>query len=326
MSRAARTTGLVIAAALLIAMGWRLWPATHRIATSPEAKATAAQERKASAAASATTTGLAAPRADAPSSALPAETLPLAQRMAELKRWSDAGHAEASCRLAIERMRCRALRARPPKTGPSPLEQRLEREGRLEAANAEAEAGLLRVEQAAACREAGAGQEVGALAMLAPAAAAGHAPSQLLYFTIGKQFRTQRGIFQHPGFDAWRRDAPRHLRAAVAAGLPEAVSVLAYAASNDHDFADGLVRDDAADAYLHSSLARRLAGQEEAVGPGRAAHLDAATLERLRTEARRLHRERFGDRQYASRQLYPDGPYREPRLTASDFCGPPIPL
>ncbi|HBD19301.1 MAG TPA: hypothetical protein DC063_03870 [Arenimonas sp.] len=257
---------------------------------------------------------------------LPAETLPLAQRMAELQRWSDAGHPEASCRLAIERMRCRMLRARPQEAGPSDYEERLEEEGNLEAANAEAEAALLRLEQAAACRDANPGNEVGTLALLAPAAAAGHAPSQVLYFSIGKQFRFQRGIYQHPGFDAWRRDAARHLFAAARAGEPEAASALARALDNDSDLGDGLVPDDPRAAHVQRVLADRLFGRETHPSWAQRAGLNDAERARLEAEAARLHEQRFGGRRYLGRGLDASAPYRQPTLTASDFCGPPIPL
>jgi hypothetical protein len=257
---------------------------------------------------------------------LPAESLPLAQRMAELQRWADAGHPEASCRLAIERMRCRMLRARPQDAGPSDHEERLAQEGKLEAANAVAEAQLMRIEQAAACREANPGTEVGALALLAPAAAAGHAPSQVLYFSIGKQFRFQRGIYQHPGFDAWRRDAARHLSAAARAGEPEAASALARALGNDSDLGDGLVPDDPRAAYVQRALADRLFGRETHPSWAQRAGIDEPERRRLEAEAARLHQERFAGRRYRDRQLDASAPHRLPALSASDFCGPPIPL
>lgn len=326
MSRGARKVAIVVAALLLAALVWRGWPAPAGPAVAPNDLAQSTPGETAPDGVVPEAAGTQTPRADAPASALPAETLPLAQRMAELQRWSEAGHPEASCRLAIERMRCRMLRARPPQAGPSPYEQQLEREGQLEAANAEAEAGLLRLEQAAACRDANPGDEVGALALLAPAAAAGHAPSQVMYFAIGNQFRFQRGIFQHPGFDAWRRDAPRYLQAAFDAGLPEASRGLVTAYGGDTDFASGLVPDDPAQAYLHLRLRHLLDGEEWNAMYDRRPGLDDARRRQLQAEAERLHRERFGGRRYLPRGLDASAPYRLPALSASDFCGPPIPL
>lgn len=326
MSRAWRSAGVALVAILLIAAAWHLWPAsTTAVANSSGKQGPAPQESpvKQDVTAPAESGAL---RADAPAALLPAETLPLAQRMAELQRWADAGHPEASCRLAIERMRCRMLRARPEKTGPSVREERLEEQGKLEAANAEAEAQLLRLEQTAACREADPGNEVGALALLAPAAAAGHAPSQVLYFSIGKQFRFQRGIYQHPGFDAWRRDAARHLFAAARAGEPEAAAALARALGNDSDLGDGLVPDDPRAAYVQRALADRLFGRETHPSWAQRAGIDEPERRRLEAEAARLHQERFAGRRYRDRQLDASAPHRLPALNASDFCGPPIPL
>lgn len=326
MSRGTRIAGIVVAAVLVVAVVWRVWLAAAGPAVASKDVAQSAPRGDESTGAGPAAAEPQSPRADAPTRALPAETLPLAQRMAELQRWSEAGHPEASCRLAIERMRCRMLRARPPKAGPTPHEQRLERDGKLEAANAEAEAQLLRIEQAAACREANLDDDVGALALLAPAAAAGHAPSQLMYFAIGNQFRFQRGIFQHPGFDAWRRDAPRYLQAAFDAGLPEASQVLAAAYGGDSDFATGLVPDDPAQAYLHLRLRHLLDGEEWSAMYDRRPGLDDARRRQLQAEAERLHRERFGGRRYLGRGLDASAPHRLPALSASDFCGAPIPL
>lgn len=319
---------VLVAAVALVAIAWRVaGPGPERSTAATASSASPAQARDAAnpppamPAAPAST-----PAADAPASALPAETLPLSQRLAELQRWADAGHPEASCRLVVERMRCRMLRISRPQAAAGGFERRLEEQGRLEEANAEAEKALRRLEQDAACREADAGGEGGALALLAPAAAAGHAPSQLLYFTIGRQFRFQRGIYAHPGFDAWRRDAARYLRAAAEAGLPEANEALARAARTDSDFADGLVPDDPAEAYLRQRLAARLFGRDNFRPGQRGYGLDEATQARLEAEAERLHRERFGGRQFRYRPLDASGPNGEPALTASDFCGPPLPL
>lgn len=326
MSRAGRVASVVLVAALLVAAGWRLWPGPTTAAPTPGGKDRPAPEESPATRATAAPAESESLRADAPVSMLPAETLPLAQRMAELQRWSEAGHPEASCRLAIERMRCRMLRARPQEAGPSDYEERLEQEGNLEAANALAEAQLLRIQQTAACREANPGTEVGALALLAPAAAAGHAPSQVLYFSIGKQFRFQRGIYQHPGFDAWRRDAARHLFAAAQAGEPEAASALARALGNDSDLGDGLVPDDARAAYVQRVLADRLFGRETHSSWAQRAGFDDAERAQLEAEAARLHAQRFAGRRFRDRQLDASAPHRLPALTASDFCGPPIPL
>ncbi|MBW8311036.1 MAG: hypothetical protein K0M64_03285 [Rhizobium sp.] len=326
MNRSTRATGLALLAVLLIAAGWWFWPAPPNPATGQEEAKASAPLRAPSPEVTPAQPDTPVLRADAPPSALPAETLPLAQRLAELQRWSDAGHPEASCRLAIERMRCRMLRARPQEADPSDYEERLEEEGKLEAANSEAEAQLLRLEQTAACREANPGNEVGALALLAPAAAAGHAPSQVLYFSIGKQFRFQRGIYQHPGFDGWRRDAARHLFAAAQAGEPEAASALARALGNDSDLGDGLVPDDPRAAYVQRVLADRLFGRETHASWARRAGIDEPERRRLEAEAARLHEERFAGRRFRDRQLDASAPHRLPALSASDFCGPPIPL
>ena len=82
---------------------------------------------------------------------LPAETLPLSQRLAELERLAAGGHAEASCQLVVERLRCGFLQRWQPERGNRSRELRLESEGQLEEANAAAESTLLRIAQKQAC-------------------------------------------------------------------------------------------------------------------------------------------------------------------------------
>lgn len=254
---------------------------------------------------------------------LPAETLPLSQRLAELERLAAGGHAEASCQLVVERLRCGFLRRWQPERGNRSRELRLESEGQLEEANAAAEATLLRIAQKKACGAAPPIESVGSLALLGPAASAGHAPSALLYFELGHEFRNERGIFQHPHFDAWRRDAARHLHAAFEAGHPGAAHALGRAYLDDGDFANGLVPDDPRRAYLYLQLAGHLSGGRRRLSDDFHMGLDAEERERLQAEARRLHRERFGGQAYATPELSARGPYRQPALTATDFCTAP---
>lgn len=255
-----------------------------------------------------------------PGAPLPDESLPLPQRLAELERLASAGHPQASCRLVIERLRCRQLRRWDPDKGARSRELRFESEGHLELANEVAEANLLRIRQKQDCRNAPPIESTEALALLGQAAAAGHAPSSLLYFQIGHEFRRERGIFRHPHFDAWRRDAPRRLQSAFEAGHPGAAHALGRAYLDDGDFANGLVPDDARQAYLHLRLAARLSGGRRRIAENFDMGLDEQTRAELDAQARQLHRERFGDRTYDSPEMSTMSPHRQPALSATDFC------
>jgi len=257
---------------------------------------------------------------------LPPETLALSQRLAELERLAKAGHPEASCQLVVERLRCGFLQRWQPERGERSRELALESAGKLEEANLAAETTLLRIEQKRACGTAPPIESVDSLALLGPAAAAGHAPSAVLYFELGHEFRNERGIFMHPHFDAWRRNAARHLQAAFDAGHPGAARALGRAYLDDGDFANGLVPDDPRRAFLHLQLAALLNGQEGRLAPEPSLGLDANERARLKAEAVRLHRDRFGGRTYRSSELSARGPFRQPQLSASDFCGAPKPL
>ena len=258
--------------------------------------------------------------------ALPPETLALSQRLAELERLAKAGHPEASCQLVIERLRCGFLQRWQPERGERSRELALESAGKLEEANLAAETTLLRIEQKRACGTAPPIESVDSLALLGPAAAAGHAPSAVLYFELGHEFRNERGIFMHPHFDAWRRNAARNLQAAFDAGHPGAARALGRAYLDDGDFANGLVPDDSRRAFLHLQLAALLNGQEGRLAPEPSLGLDANERARLKAEAVRLHRDRFGGRIYDRSELSARGPFRQPQLSASDFCGAPKPL
>ena len=257
---------------------------------------------------------------------LPPETLALSQRLAELERLAKAGHPEASCQLVVERLRCGFLQRWQPERGEQSRELRLESQGQLQEANEAAEATLLRMAQKKACGTAPPIESIGSLALLGPAAAAGHAPSALLYFELGHEFRNERGIFAHPHFDAWRRDAARLLHAAFDAGHPGAARALGRAYLDDRDFANALVPDDPRRAYLYLQLANRLSGSPRPTDDNLDMGLGAQQRRQLQAEADRLHGERFGGRSYQGPELSARGPYRQPALTASEFCGDPAPL
>ncbi|KFL35752.1 hypothetical protein N788_06825 [Arenimonas donghaensis DSM 18148 = HO3-R19] len=265
------------------------------------------------------------PASPASTEPLPPETLALSQRLAELERLAEAGHPEASCQLVVERLRCGFLQRWQPERGNRSRELQLEAQGQLEEANRAAEATLLRIEQKNACGTAPPIESVDSLALLGPAAAAGHAPSAVLYFELGHEFRNERGIFRHPHFDGWRRNAARHLQAAFEAGHPGAARALGRAYLDDGDFANGLVPDDPRRAFLHLQLAALLDGQQGRLVPERSMGLDADERARLKAEAMRLHRDRFGGRTYQGPELSARGPYRQPGFSASDFCNLPRP-
>lgn len=256
---------------------------------------------------------------------LPPETLALSQRLAELERLAEAGHPEASCQLVVERLRCGFLQRWQPERGERSRERVLESAGKLEEANQAAEATLLRIAQKRACGTAPPIESIGSLALLGPAAAAGHAPSAVLYFELGHEFRNERGIFRHPHFDAWRRDAARHLQAAFDAGHPAAARALGRAYLDDGDFANGLVPDDPRLAFVHLQLTALLTGEQGPLAPAMDLDLDPRERARLSAEAARLHRDRFGGRTYDGPELSARGPFRQPGFSAADFCNLPRP-
>lgn len=263
------------------------------------------------------------PSASAP---LPPESLPLQERLRALEALARAGHAEANCRVAVERLRCARLASWQPGGYEQVREAELEAEGKLEQANELASQTLLRISQKQACEAAGVRSDGDLLALLAPAAASGHGPAAVLYFEAGRSLRHGRGIYEHPAFDAWRRDAARHLQAAFDAGVPEAAHSLMMAYWTDGDFASGLVPDDPRRAWFHLVLSNELFGHEFHPDNAKLLGLGDAETARITAEATAFRRERFGDAMFVARAMDAESLLRQPGLVASDICGPPMRL
>ena len=95
---------------------------------------------------------------------------------------------------------------------------------------------------------------------------------------------------------------------------------------DDSDFATGLLPDDPEKAFLYLRLRHLLSGEAWSTAYDRRFTRNEAHRSQLEAEAVRLHQEKFGGRRFLARGLDPSAPYRLPALTATDFCGPPIPL
>lgn len=314
--------GALVLAVFAAGIVWTVLPGTRDVTRNHDARQTA----NASDAPASDAPERGDPPAPPPDALLPSEALPLAQRLAALEALALAGNPEAACRLAVEQIRCARLRRWQPDGFDRTREDRLEAEGKLDQANDVALDSLLRIQQKSDCEAAGAGKDPDLLALLAPAAAAGHGPAAVLYFEAGSYLHDQHGIYQHPGFDAWRRDAARQLRAALDAGVPEASPSLLKAYAMDGDFASGLIADDPARTWFHLVLSSQLFGST--IHPQTAARVNLPEAERVRiaTEATTFRRERFGERVFARRALDAWGITRQPGSRASATCGPPMPL
>ncbi|ODS64504.1 MAG: hypothetical protein ABS41_02065 [Arenimonas sp. SCN 70-307] len=314
--------GTLVLAVLAAWMAWTLLPGAGDGARNDEARQTA----RASDAPAQDARERGDPPEPPPDAVLPSEALPLAQRLPALEALALAGNPEAACRLAVERIRCARLKRWQPDGFDRSREDRLEAEGKLDQANDVANDSLLRIQQKSDCEAAGAGDDPDLLSLLAPAAAAGHGPAAVLYFEAGSNLHDQRGIYQHPGFDAWRRNAARQLQAALDAGVPEASRSLLKAYAMDGDFASGLIGDDPARTWFHLVLSSQLFGTT--IHPRTAARINLPEAERVRiaAEATTFRRDRFGERVFAGRALDAWGITRQPGSTASATCGPPISL
>ena len=197
---------------------------------------------------------------------LPALGMPVAVMFSELKQRADRGDALASCRLAVELIECNQVTQF---AGISAMQNAAASEHDLAAAGMEEAADhiaamqLQQFEAEKRCAGISEGQRDLAGIYLAQAASAGVGEA-LIRYSEGQGLRTQNSIFgmlRDPGFDQWRRDAPRFLHKALLNGEPSAAVILMSAYSDDNSLIGGLIADDPVQFYSYRVLMDRLRGK-----------------------------------------------------------------
>lgn len=252
---------------------------------------------------------------------LPPQDAPLATVVPALVARAEAGDSRAACRLGMELIRCDQMEQWNRITLGSPdSESQFESEGNFGAANFQAEEKIWRIERLAQCAEVPAHLRGQGSNYLKQAAYAGdpyamHAYAEGLHFNL-----EMRGVALDPHFDAWRRDSPAMMHAALRAGNPTAAFSLFTAYQDDHAPFTALVPDDTFQAAVFHLLSVRLFGMRDRLSAF--TNLDAAGMANAHKEAEALHQRYFGGRRFdQSRALvYPahvaPSPGREPRV----FC------
>jgi hypothetical protein len=260
-------------------------------------------------------------RAKDASPPLPPQDAPLATTVPALVARAEAGDSRAACRLGMELLRCEQMEQWNRITVGSPdSESQFESEGNLGAANFQAEEKIWRIERLAQCATVPAGLRDQGSAYLRQAAYAGD-PHAMQAYAEGLHFNLEmRGSALDPHFDAWRRDSPAMMHAALRAGNPTAAFSLFSAYQDDHGPFTALVPDDTFQAAVFHLLSVRLFGMSDRMSTFTT--LDATGVANAYKEAEALHQRYFGGRRFdQSRALgYPAHVAPSPGREARAFC------
>lgn len=251
----------------------------------------------------------------------PPQDAPLAATVPELVARAEAGDSRAACRLGMELLRCEQMEQWNRITVGSPdSESEFESEGNLGAANFQAEEKIWRIERLAQCAAVPAHLRGQGSNYLRQAAYAGD-PYAMHAYAEGLHFNIEiRGFALGPHFDAWRRDSPAMMRAALRAGNPTAAFSLFSAYQDDHSPFTALVPDDTFQAAVFHLLSVRLFGISDRMSTFTT--LDATGVANAYKEAEALHQRYFDGRRFdQSRALgYPAHVAPSPGRAPRAFC------
>ncbi len=252
---------------------------------------------------------------------LPPQDAPLATTVPSLVARAEAGDSRAACRLGMELLRCEQLEQWNRITlGMPDIESMFDHEGNLGAANFQAEEKIWRIERLAHCATVpvhlrGQGSNYLRQAAYAGDPYAMHAYAEGMHFGI-----EMRGIALDLHFEAWRRDSPAMMHAALRAGNPTAAFSLFTAYQDDHGPFTALVPDDTFQAAVFHLLSVRLFGMRDRLSTFTS--LDATGVANAYKEAEALHQRYFGGRRFdQSRALaYPAHVAPSPGRAPRAFC------
>ncbi len=227
---------------------------------------------------------------------LPALGMPVAVMFSELKQRADRGDALSSCRLAVELIECNQAAQFAGITAmqnAASTERDLAAAGMEEAANHIAAMQLQQLESGKRCAGISEGQRKLAGIYLAQAASAGVSEAMIRY-SEGQGLETGNSMFgmlRDPGFDQWRRDAPRFLRKALENGEPSAAVILMSAYSDDNSLIGGLIADDPVQFYSYRALIDLLRGKP----PSPRTDLTPAQTAEALARSARMHADYFNN-------------------------------
>ena len=172
-------------------------------------------------------------------------------------------------------------------------ERDLAEAGMQEAANHIAAVQLQQLESGKRCAGISESQRAMAGTYLALAAKAGVGEAMIRY-AEGQGLETRNSMFgmlRDPGFDQWRRDAPRFLHRALENGEPSAAVALMSAYSDDNSLIGGLIEDNPVQFYSYRSLVDLLRGKP----PSPRTDLTPAETAEALARSARMHADYFNN-------------------------------
>ncbi|KFN50794.1 hypothetical protein [Arenimonas composti] len=290
------------AAALLVAWGIRTaLPPDARADDARTGPPIAAESAGGSAARTAPDEAGAAPPMAGHAIGLPPQSTAPDVVVALLHDRAEAGDVHAACRVWIALLGCRvaaeytrALATRESFVPPDVPDEYLEQQDRSELATLAYHEACMAIPPAIHAR---------ADDYLTRAARAG-VTEAMLHYVDGRHLHRQKTYdwLNHPGLDAWRRDAPAMLQRLLESGTPEAV-FLYLVTSDGPDFGllAGIIPNDPERALAYRLLLRRLSGRRD--DPPGVSNSPPDRLVRARALAASMHARHFGDRVYSPDEI-----------------------
>lgn len=247
---------------------------------------------------------------------------PEQQTIEQLLRAARAGDARAGCRVSRQLQDCVFLRKVPVgdlSKGFDSVEKALERAQDPANADLFAQAQIEMLRTVDRCRSVQPETLASMHHVLRKAALAGNRAAMLKYAS-GEFLGVDPGLeaTRHPGYAAWRREAPSMLVRALQAGSLEAAFALGVAHAADHESLSAIIPDDPWAAAVYEMLVDLAQGDR----PGTRQELSAAQKETALRRATKLHRDFFAGG-LAPKEEAVLGPswFNAADQTVSDPCG-----
>ena len=258
---------------------------------------------------------------------LPPVDAPLAVILEPLAARADAGDGKAACRLAMELIRCQAalFHAGITSFDTGKLEAELEASGKLDAADEVAANAIEQVRVAQECLAVPGHLQDRGPHYLGQAARAGEPEAMVRYADSQLWAPDGRGIFVHPEFEGWRRDAPGMIQRAFAAGVPESALVMMDAYMSDFGLVGAMIPNDSVKHEATRMLMARLHGWSYQPA---ASALDAAGQARAGELARQWHEGPFKGRNYRGqdRSMFQFAGIPKRGGAPHEFCSGSVPV
>lgn len=264
---------LIFIAAFLAVYGWRDGDTATSAKSTGEKNATA-NPVDATLSGGTGKTDIAGERANQSTSSyqLPPIEMPIDETFNQLKLASDKGEVKATCRLALELIRCQFSLSRDEKKLEAALSEEAPPEASRETQNYRDQAALADYQVFQACKKITGKKSVDAVALLEKSANQHQLDAMVVWASglwIEARYGYSTAYLQDPAFDRWRASAVPMMNAAMQRGSLDAAAELWLAYKYDSGpLFRGLVRNDAKQAYIHLLLTGLILNKPRTPPPG----------------------------------------------------------